>query len=1036
MMNSPRNLLSALFAAFLLLLSPAFGAYAQTHHNITLQVKDAANDEPVGFATVSLSVPGSSASPKYALSDGDGKAILEKVRPGKYQLKVEILGYKTLTKDVEVTKEEDLGIFKMETDQQVLDAASVSATGNPIIIKKDTVEYNASSFKTTENDMLVDLLKKLPGIEVSEDGSITSNGETINKITIEGKTFFLDDPQLATQNLPAKIINKVKVVKKKSEQAEFTGIDDGNDETVIDLSVKKGMMKGLFGNVMAGGGHDLTPEALKKDTWKDADYWRYQGAAMVGRFTDKSQISFIANANNTNNRGFNDLSGSMMSAMRGGSGGGGGMGRGQGGWGGNNGISTTWMGGLNGAWTLLDGNMDLSGNYVYNGSDKLVKESSLKDTYLGDGNTLSYRTGTYVNGNDLDDFNRSISHGHRFGVRLDYKFSKNTSLLIQPQVNFGTGRFDELSRFETLRGDAMTNQGFSSSNGRNRNVTTNGFMLFRQRLGIPGRTLSFFGRWNYSQNKINGYNQSLTNYFDGSESDTVNQYYDRNARNRSLSGRLVYTEPLGHDLYLEGNYSINWNYNTSSKETYDSGPLGTLPFDVDNLNYMADGQTRNVTYSNSIKNRSLAHSFGATLAWQRDKARAQIGISANPTTTHNVTIDGETEKKYDNTVWKFAPQAMLFYDFNDNNNIRLFYRGSSNQPSTQQLLAVKDNSNPLNISYGNPSLTPYFNHNLRGNYSFSNKKNFMSLRINFDGGVVQNPIVSASWYGDNGVAYSMPVNGQTSFNGNIRLFLNSPIAKSNFSVSWISRTSYSRSGSYVGSNFDLTPYLNADESVNYPLFFGTAANPGNVDAKGKMINAKFEKSKVFDYFDSNIVRQLTVMERLRFTYRSDNLEVTLSGRTRMSKPWYTISSSANAKATWNNQAQATVNWTIGHSGVIIKSDFDFNWYYGYTVKQPNEYIWNAEISKLLLKNTMTIALKAYDIFNQAKNLSVTDASNYHQEVRNNTLGRYIILSLTWRFGNFGKAGKQLQQRYGGGPGGGPRGMGGGFPGMGGGRGPR
>ena len=191
-------------------------------------------------------------------------------------------------------------------------------------------------------------------------------------------------------------------------------------------------------------------------------------------------------------------------------------------------------------------------------------------------------------------------------------------------------------------------------------------------------------------------------------------------------------------------------------------------------------------------------------------------------------------------------------------------------------------------------------------------------------------------------------------------------------------------------------------------------------------------SKVFDYFDSNIVRQLTVMERLRFTYRSDNLEVTLSGRTRMSKPWYTISSSANAKATWNNQAQATVNWTIGHSGVIIKSDFDFNWYYGYTVKQPNEYIWNAEISKLLLKNTMTIALKAYDIFNQAKNLSVTDASNYHQEVRNNTLGRYIILSLTWRFGNFGKAGKQLQQRYGGGP----RGMGGGFPGMGGGRGPR
>ena len=1015
-MFSPR-IFSRILTALLLVVS-FLPAAAQTHHNITLQVLDASNDEPVGFATVSLSVPGSSTPAKYALSDGEGKAVLEKIKPGKYQLKIEILGYKVFTKEVEVTRAEDLGTFKMETDQQVLDAASVSATGNPILIKKDTIEYNASSFKTTENDMLVDLLKKLPGIEVSEDGTITSNGETINKITIEGKTFFLDDPQLATQNLPAKIVNKVKVVKKKSEQAEFTGIDDGNEETVIDLSVKRGMMKGLFGNIMAGGGHDLTPEAIRKDTWKDADYWRYQGAAMVGHFTDKSQISFIANANNTNNRGFNDLSGSMMSAMRGGSGGGRNMGGGQGGWGNNNGISTTWMGGLNGAWTLQDGNMDLSGNYVYNGSDKLVKESSLKDTYLGDGSTLTYRTGSYVDGNDIDDFNRSISHGHRFGVRLDYKFSKNTSLLIQPQINFGNGRFDEISRFETLRGDAMTNQGFSSSNGRNKNLTTNGFMLFRQRLGIPGRTLSFFGRWNYSQNRVNGYNQSLTSYFDGSEDDIVNQYYERNAKNRSLSGRLVYTEPLGHNLYLEGNYSINWNYNSSNKDTWDSGPLGTLPFNVDNLNYAAEGQTPNVTYSNSIKNRSLAHSFGATLAWQKDKARAQIGFSANPTTTHNVTIDGGNEKKYDNTVWKFAPTAMLYYDFNDNNNIRLFYRGSSNQPSTQQLLAVKDNSNPLNIAYGNPTLTPYFSHNLRGNYSYSNKQNFMSLRINFDGSVVQNPIVSASWYGANGVAYSMPVNGQTSFNGNIRLFLNSPIAKSNFSVSWISRTSYSRSGSYVGTDFDLAPYLNADESVNYNQFFARPGDTGgNVDSKGRIINTKFEKSAAYEDFEANIVRQLTVMERLRFTYRNDQVEVTLSGRTRMSKPWYTISSSANANATWNNQVQATLNWEIFNSGVILKSDFNFNFYYGYTTRQPNEYILNAEISKLLLKKTMTISLKAYDIFNQAKNLSVTDASNYHQEVRNNTLGRYIILSLTWRFGNFGKAGKQMQQRYGGGPGG-------------------
>ena len=1027
-MIPPRTRFGLLAAFLILFSSPLLRAQS---HNLSVYLVDAATEEPVGFATASLTAPGAKTPAKYALSDVEGKAVLEKVKAGKYVFKAEILGYKTFSKDVEITSETvSLGTFRLETDQQVLDAASVSATGNPIIIKKDTVEYNASSFKTTENDMLVDLLKKLPGIEVGEDGSITSNGETISKITIDGKTFFLDDPQLASNNLPAKIINKVKVLKKKSEQAEFTGIDDGEEETVIDLSVRKGMMKGLFGNVMVGGGHDLTPESLKKDTWKSADYWRYQGAAMVGRFTDKSQISFIANANNTNNRGFNDLSGSMMSAMRGGSGGGRNMGGGHGGWGSNNGISSTWMAGLNGAWTLLDDKMDLSGNYLYNGSDKLVKESGLKDTYLADNNTLTYRTGRYVDGNDVDDFNRSISHGHRFGMRLDHKFSENTSLLIQPQVNFGSGRFDELSRFETLRNGEMTNKGFSSSSGDNRNVTTNGFMLFRQRLGMPGRTLSFFGRWNYSYNNTQGFNQSLTEYADATESDLINQRYDRNAQNTSLSGRLVYTEPLGHNLYLEGNYSLTWNYNKSNKDTYDSGALDpSALFDPDHRgagSYSSDGQTRNDTYSNRIVNRSLSHSFGANLAWQKGKARAQIGISANPTTTHNVTLDGLTEKRYDNTVWKFAPTAMLNYDFNDNNNIRLFYRGFSSQPTTQQLLAVKDNSDPLNISFGNPSLTPYFSHRLRGNYGFSNKQSFLSLRVNFDGSVVQNPIVSTAWYDDGGIAYSMPVNGPTSFNGNIRLFLNSPIAKSNFSVSWINRLSYSRSGSFVGSAFDVSPYLDAEGAMNYPLFFATAADPANVDKDGKMINAEFTESKVFaDHFQRNLVRQLTVMERLRFTYRSDNLEVTLSGRTRMSKPWYTISK-VTANTTWNNQLQTTLNWTIGNSGVIIKSDFDFNWYAGYSVKQANEYILNAEVSKLLLKKTMTIALKAYDIFNQAKNLSVTDASNYHQEVINNTLGRYIILSLTWRFGNFGKAGQQMQQRYGGGMMGGG-GFGGGRP---------
>ena len=277
-----------------------------------MKLQDAASGEPVGFATVSLTPEKGNA--KYSLSDHDGKAVIEKVRAGKYTLKAEIMGYKPYQQAVEVGREAlDLGVIKMDLDQEVLDAASVSATGNPIIIKKDTVEYNASSFKTTDTDMLINLLKKLPGIEVDDNGSITANGETITKITIDGKTFFLDDPSIASQNLPAKMIEKVKVVKKKSEQAEFTGIDDGNDETIIDLSVQKSMMNGVFGNVTGGVGHDIPSKE------NDMNDWRFNGNGMIGRFTDSNQISIIGNGNNgAGGMGFTNMGGNMMGQMMGG----------------------------------------------------------------------------------------------------------------------------------------------------------------------------------------------------------------------------------------------------------------------------------------------------------------------------------------------------------------------------------------------------------------------------------------------------------------------------------------------------------------------------------------------------------------------------------------------------------------------------------------------------------------------------------------------------------------------------------------------
>ena len=962
-------------------------AFAQGGGTVTLSLTDSSTGEAVGFATVSISKPGNTKPYKYALSDDKGKTVFDKVAAGKYVLKAELLGYKPLTKDIEVKGKLDLGALKMEPDKQVLDAASVSATGNPIVIKKDTIEYNASSFKTTENDVLEDLLKKLPGVEVSEDGTVTANGQTISKITIDGKTFFLDDPQLASKNIPAKIIDKVKVVEKKSEQAEFTGIDDGNDETIIDLSIQKGMMNGLFGNVMAGAGHDVRKQVSGSELSSGNGDWRYQGAGFLGRFTDKNQLSVVINGNNTNNRGFNDLAGSMMQGMRGG---GGGMGRGSRGWGPGNGITTSWMGGLNGNTSLFDGKMDLGGNYLYNNNGTYVEEESRKITYLDDHNLIYNNNGS----------NTTNSDGHRFGVRLEHKFSENTSILFQPQVSFGNGDYSEISDFSTLtEKNAVldtTNKGFTSNTGSNNNWRTNGFFLFRQKLGKAGRTLSFNARYNFSGNETNGFNQSSTMTYDdlGNPLDSIiNQRYNQNQNTRSLTGRLTYTEPLGKGFFVEANYEASWNRTSSTKNTFDSGVVSD--FGRDNLIYNPVDEKINEVYSSEIINRYINQTIGANFVYQKDKLRAQAGVSANPTYTHNETSGYDT---YDNHVLNWAPQAMLWYDIDDNTNVRGFYFGRSQQPSVSQLMRVPDNTNPLSVSFGNMYLEPYFNHSFRSDFRHTNKKNFLSVNAGLDGGIVKNPIVNAQWYGTNGAQYSIPVNGKDSYNGSFRIMLNSPIAKSNFSVFLMSRASYSKSSSYVGSSsFDMGKYYEGD----------------NYDAENFLADKFLEDFHSLD-FTLNKLQTVGLMERLRLTYRNDVVELTAGGRTRMSKSWYTIANQST-NTTWSNQVTASMNWTVP-GGLGIVADGNYNWYNGYTTDQGTQLILNAKITKMLFKDKFTLALNAYDILDQAKNLSVSDSSNYHTETLNNTLGRYIVVSLTYRFGNFGgKGGRRMGPGMGRGP---------------------
>lgn len=967
------------FTAVLILMFLSFSVFAQRGAIVKMTFTDSNTGAPVEFATVALTVKGGDSIYKYLLTDSNGSVTFTSVAYGTYVVKCDLLGYKSYAQEIKIDKPEvSLGKIKIEQDVSMLDGAVVTAVGNPIIIKKDTIEYSASSFKTTDNDMLEDLLKKLPGVEVDSDGSITANGETITKITIDGRTFFLDDPQLAAKNIPANIISKVKVLEKKSEQAEFTGISDGNEETVIDLSIKPGMLGGWFGNVSAGGGLDLMKnvDGEGKTSWQTDPRW--QGGAMVANFSDKMQLSIIVNANNTNNRGFNDISNGMMSTMRGGRG----MGRGMGGWGGFNGITTSWMAGANGNFNLLDDRMELGANYMYGGSATEVEEDVSKTTFKTDGTSLLYNE---------EGYSLSRSNGHRFGIELDHKFTENTSIYFRPQFNFGTGYFKETSEYSTntdissvsgVPSDLLkSNSGNSFTDGFNKSWQARGFFLLRQKLGKPGRTLSVSLDYNFSENNLDGFNRSETttwlyddNYASlGEEKETIDQQYFQYESGNRLGGRFSYTEPLYKErLFLEATYSINWSRSYSVNNTYNYNPA-TGNYD--------DGP--DPVYSSELINEYIDQRAGVNLQWQKDGTVFALGASAQPNRTVNITTSQGVTDSTDYKVVNWAPTARIDWRPKDGTFFRLFYMGYSDQPSSTQLQPSMNVSNPLLITLGNNRLNPTFNHMLRGHFRYSDSETFLTLNGMIGGNYTANSIINATWYDAAGVQYSIPVNSEGTYSANFRFMINSPIAKSNFSISAFTNTRYSNSTSFVGS---WDRQINTGDFV-YEDFIAE-------------FQEAFEDGRSFV---RNKTNSLSVSQMLRFTYRNDDFEVTLGARARYNQAWYSINTEQNT-TTWNNNVNASFTYSLP-LGFTLATDARYNFYVGYDegFNEP-QLIWNAHIDKLLFNDKFTLSIRAYDILNQSRNVYRTTTDNYVQDTRNNTLGRYIMISLTYRFGDFGNAG--------------------------------
>ena len=900
-------------------------------------VLDSLTRQPIEFATLHAKYIGDQQPRKYALTDTAGVVVLQGLPVGRATITFEYMGYrqKKFTFDIKKGANE-YGELLVSEDNNILDAVVVSAAANQMLIKKDTIEYNASSYKINDTDMLEELIKKLPGVEIDEQGNITAQGQTINKVMIDGKEFFLDDPNLATKNIPAKIVEKIRVVERKSEQAQFTGIDDGDEEMVLDLGIKAGMMQGWFGNIGGGLGNPMGGSSDLK----------YEGAAMIGRFTDKSQISIIGNGNNTNNRGFSDVAGNMMGGMRGG---GGWMGRG---------VTTSWMGGINANRNLKQENSDIQGNLMYSGSERLIEETKDRATMLSDNKTLY---------NHESGYDKTHSDGYRFGGEWDMKLSKNVSFLLRPSVNIGRGEYESFNEFNTRTNSDSTNRGVSRDFGENHNESIGTMMLWRFKFNKPGRSMSVNARYNYSNNESDGFNKSETFYFKNNAIDStsiIDQNVLRKENTNSINARLSYIEPLGKNFFIEGAYRYSYRKTDSDKNTYSMGEDGRY-------------SVWDPTYSTNYENTFITQQAELNFMKQEEKYNITIGGNMQPSTTKSVGQGRDTSY----SVVNFSPAARIDYRFSDSKFLRVRYRGRTSQPSINQLMPVNDNSDPLKITEGNPNLKPEFTHSLSTEYRTNNRAKFSFFSVGADFSLTQDDIVAKKYYREDGVMVSTYENtGKSVYSASGRIMLNTPIAKSNFSINSFTMVRYNNGISYVMSSGD---------------------------------------------WMENTTTNFNISEMLRLTYRNDWAEVIVGGRVNYRNAWYTVNSMEDV-STWTNSINGSFNFTIP-GGLNLRSDINHTFYIGYDegYNEPTT-VWNAEVSKTLFKNAATLRFKVYDILKQSRNTSVTTAENYVQNVTNNTLGQYFMVTLTWRFGNFGDMKKGGMR---GGMGRGPMGrgpMGGGF----------
>ncbi|QDW26872.1 outer membrane beta-barrel protein [Pedobacter sp. KBS0701] len=928
-------------AIFIVLLFCGYIAQAQNTGSISGKVINAKDKKPVDFATIAIKSLKDSSVVASGQTDPDGSFNFKAIAPGKYRIYSAFLGLKTTTKDIEVAKAAvNAGEIAMSDDGVDLKTVNVTAT-IPIVVKKDTLEFDAKSIKVRENAVVEDLLKKVPGVEVAKDGSVKAQGETITKVKVDGKEFFGNDPLLATKNLPADMVDKIQVIDELSEQAQFTGIDDGTRNKILNITTKNGMKHGYFGNSTVGYGSND----------------RYDASLNVNKFDDDRQISFIGQFNNVNKQNFGQGGGVGNGfgggGGRGGFGGGGGAGSG----GGNGGITTTNAAGLNFADTYKDGTQ-FQASYFFN---KAISEN------IQNSNTQNLAGGTNNIAEDIN--NTSDRINHRFNFMVDTKINPSLSIKIQPNVAYTETDGNNLNKYTRTLDDGSTD-------GTQRNTTTSATptmsnnLLIRKSFKRRGRTLSLNVNTSINDNDGTNLNYRNDKITEGTATrDTItNQFNNTNSHSINNTTRLVYTEPINKTLSVEVNYQNGYSNSDSQRDVFNYNPL-TLQFDlVDNA------------FSNIYNNRTLTNAAGLSLTTTEKKYNWNIGLAAQQTNRVNNNLT--TGLKRTQNFINITPSAQFRYNFSNRKRLFINYRGSTSQPTIDQIQPILDNTNSQTIYIGNPALKPSFNNQLRINFNNFNIENgrffFAGLNLTQTFNAIGNTVVPLS----GGVQQVSYINVDGVYAGNANATWSLPLmAERKLTLNISGNGAYSRNVNFITGQGITDLVKNITNSYTISNGYKLVTNVDKFDLTGGITGS---------YTNS-----------------------TFSARPSSNTQYYTINPSFD------------VSYVLP-ANIRLAIDIDYFRNFGGGDLFNQEYtILNPYISRQFFKNRGTFKFSINDALNQNTGVSRTATGTSIVDLTTNVLRRYYMFSFTYsltRIGGRNMSGDMQMpgQRGGGGGGGRPR----------------